>query len=61
MLTVIGGGVLIASYLQVALWMTAAERQAHRIRQEFLKNVMRQDIGWFDTHEAAELNTRLAE
>ncbi|XP_059173798.1 ATP-dependent translocase ABCB1-like isoform X1 [Physella acuta] len=58
---IIGAGVLIASYLQVALWMTAAERQAHRIRQEFLKNVMRQDIGWFDTHEAAELNTRLAD
>ncbi|KAH9508576.1 Multidrug resistance protein 1 [Bulinus truncatus] len=58
---IIGGGVLIASYLQVSLWMTAAERQAHRIRQHFLKNILRQDIGWFDTHEAAELNTRLAE
>ncbi|KAH9508578.1 Multidrug resistance protein 1 [Bulinus truncatus] len=58
---IIGGGVLIASYLQVSLWMTAAERQAHRIRQHFLKNILRQDIGWFDTHEAAELNTRLAD
>ncbi|CAL1526271.1 unnamed protein product [Lymnaea stagnalis] len=58
---IIGGGMMIASYLQVAMWMQAAECQAHRIRQEFLKNVMRQDIGWFDTHEAAELNTRLAD
>ncbi|KAH9508579.1 ATP-dependent translocase ABCB1 [Bulinus truncatus] len=58
---IIGGGVLIASYLQGSLWMTAAERQAHRIRQHFLKNILRQDIGWFDTHEAAELNTRLAD
>lgn len=52
---------IVTAYFQVSLWMIAAERQSHRIRQEFLKNVMRQDIGWFDTHEAAELNTRLAE
>ncbi|XP_012936337.1 ATP-dependent translocase ABCB1 isoform X2 [Aplysia californica] len=58
---IIAGGVMLTAYLQVAMWMTAAERQAHRIRQEFLKNVLRQDIGWYDTHEAAELNTRLAD
>ncbi|XP_035829100.1 ATP-dependent translocase ABCB1 isoform X2 [Aplysia californica] len=58
---IIGGGVMLTAYLQVAMWMAAAERQAHRIRQEFLKNVLRQDIGWYDTHEAAELNTRLAD
>ncbi|KAK3746942.1 hypothetical protein RRG08_030352 [Elysia crispata] len=59
--SIIGGGVLVCGYLQVTLWMLAAERQAHRIRKEFLQNILRQDIGWFDTHEAAELNTRLAD
>ncbi|GFO24716.1 multidrug resistance protein 1 [Plakobranchus ocellatus] len=59
--SIIGGGVLICGYFQVTLWMLAAERQAHRIRKEFLQNILRQDIGWFDTHEAAELNTRLAD
>ncbi|RUS84570.1 hypothetical protein EGW08_007665 [Elysia chlorotica] len=58
---IIGGAVLFCGYMQVTLWMTAAEHQAHRIRKQFLQNVMRQHIGWFDTHEAAELNTRLAD
>ncbi|GFO24715.1 multidrug resistance protein 1 [Plakobranchus ocellatus] len=58
---IIGGGVLVCGYFQVMLWMVAAERQAHCIRKQFLQNIMRQDIGWFDTHEAAELNTRLAD
>ncbi|GFR64849.1 multidrug resistance protein 1 [Elysia marginata] len=58
---IIGGAILVCGYFQVMFWMVAAERQAHRIRKEFLQNVMRQHIGWFDTHEAAELNTRLAD
>ena len=59
--SVIGGVVVLGSYVQVSLWMTAAERQSNRIRNRFLYNVLRQDIGWFDTHETGELNTRLAE
>ena len=59
--SVIGSVVVVGGYIQVSLWMMAAERQSHRIRNRFLYNVLRQDIGWFDTHETGELNTRLAE
>ncbi|KAK0066802.1 ATP-dependent translocase ABCB1 isoform X7 [Biomphalaria pfeifferi] len=57
----IGAGFFAAAFLQVSLWMAAAERQAHRIRKKFLENILYQDIGWFDTHETSELNTRLAD
>lgn len=31
----------------------------HRIRQEYLLAVMRQDIAWFDTVGAGEVSTRI--
>lgn len=58
---IIGCGVLVVGYGQVTFWAIAAERQSHRIRQAFFKNVVRQEIGWFDTHESGELNTRLSD
>ncbi|KAK7110228.1 ATP-dependent translocase ABCB1-like isoform X2 [Littorina saxatilis] len=58
---IIGVVVILCGYIQVSMWMMAAERQSHRIRNRFLYNVLRQDIGWFDTHETGELNTRLAD
>ncbi|XP_002519757.2 ABC transporter B family member 9 [Ricinus communis] len=43
----IGSG--IASLLQVACWMVTGERQSARIRGLYLKTILRQDIGFFDT------------
>ncbi|KAF5185796.1 Abc transporter b family member [Thalictrum thalictroides] len=43
----IGAG--IASCLQVACWMVTGERQAARMRSLYLKTILRQDIGFFDT------------
>ncbi|XP_010938828.1 ABC transporter B family member 11 [Elaeis guineensis] len=42
----IGSGV--ASFLQVACWMAAGERQAARIRNLYLKTILRQEIAFFD-------------
>lgn len=39
----------IASFLQVVCWMVTGERQATRIRGLYLKTILRQDIGFFDT------------
>ncbi|XP_010271025.1 PREDICTED: ABC transporter B family member 11-like isoform X2 [Nelumbo nucifera] len=41
-------GAGIASLFQVACWMVAGERQASRIRNLYLKTILRQDIGFFD-------------
>ncbi|XP_048246672.1 ATP-dependent translocase ABCB1-like isoform X4 [Haliotis rufescens] len=54
-------GVIVMGYGHVAFWMTAAERQSHRIRLAFLKNILRQDISWYDVNEVGELNTRLSD
>ncbi|WAQ94713.1 MDR1-like protein [Mya arenaria] len=55
----IGCGVIVLGYCQVMFWMVASERQTHRIRTSFYSNILRQNIGWFDTNESAELNSRL--
>ncbi|KAI3841081.1 hypothetical protein MKX03_001275 [Papaver bracteatum] len=39
---------LVASFLQVSCWMVTGERQAARIRNLYLKNILRQDIAFFD-------------
>ncbi|XP_067650527.1 ATP-dependent translocase ABCB1-like isoform X2 [Haliotis asinina] len=54
-------GVMVLGYGQVAFWMSAAERQSHRIRLAFIKNILRQDISWYDVNEVGELNTRLSD
>uniref|UniRef100_A0A668RQI5 ATP-binding cassette sub-family B member 5 n=1 Tax=Oreochromis aureus TaxID=47969 RepID=A0A668RQI5_OREAU len=59
--SIMGAGVLVAAYLQVALWALAAGRQVKRIRVLFFHQIMRQDIGWFDVNETGELNTRLTD
>lgn len=42
-------------------WIIAAERQVRRIRYRLFRNILRQEIGWFDVHNAGELSNRLIE
>jgi len=53
--------VLAVTYVRVTTWLTTSYRQTYRIRVALLQAVLRQEIGWFDTHDAGELGTRLAE
>ncbi|RDD39053.1 Multidrug resistance protein 1, partial [Trichoplax sp. H2] len=53
--------VLVVSYLQISSWVIVSERQTYQIRVNFFKSIMRQDIGWFDTHKSGELITRLSD
>ncbi|KAF3560759.1 hypothetical protein DY000_02013552 [Brassica cretica] len=39
----------VVSFLQVSCWMVTGERQSARIRRLYLKPILRQDIGFFDT------------
>ncbi|XP_023344692.1 phosphatidylcholine translocator ABCB4 [Eurytemora carolleeae] len=57
----IGIMVWIASYLFVTSLNLAAERQAYRIRTEFLKAILRQDISWFDTTTTTDFATKMTE
>ncbi|NXK03594.1 MDR3 protein, partial [Herpetotheres cachinnans] len=55
----IAAGVLLAAYIQTSFWTLAAGRQIKKIRENFFHAIMRQEIGWFDTNDVGELNTRL--
>ncbi|KAJ3130853.1 Multidrug resistance protein 1 [Physocladia obscura] len=58
-LTIIGVVVAISAYTQMALWIWSGERQAKRIREEYLAAVLRQDVGWFDKTQTGEVTTRM--
>jgi hypothetical protein len=38
-----------------------AEKEALAIRSALFKQIMRQNIGWFDIYKGGELNNRLTE
>ena len=52
-------GTLIVSYGQMGLWSVTATRQVRQMRLAFFRSVLKQDIGWFDTTDPGELNSRL--
>lgn len=50
----LGGFTLIASYIYCATYTFTGERQTRRLRETFLKSVIRQNIGWFDNQSAGQ-------
>ena len=61
MISVIGCGMLVSSYISVTTWQISASRQGQKLRVVLFRSILRQEMGWFDTQEIGELNTRLAE
>ena len=57
----IGGAMWVTHYLFVACLNYTAERQVLRIRKEFFRAVLRQDLAWYDTTTTAEFATRMTE
>ncbi|KAH9520293.1 ATP-dependent translocase ABCB1 [Bulinus truncatus] len=57
----IGVGAFITGYFGVSCWQWAAERQVTTMRKKFFYSVLRQDIGWFDVHEAGEISSKFSE
>ncbi|XP_049343241.1 putative multidrug resistance protein [Solanum verrucosum] len=49
-------GVGLAAFVEGLCWARTAERQTSRMRLEYLKSVLRQEVGFFDT-QAAESST----
>ncbi|KAL6294383.1 hypothetical protein ACE6H2_002525 [Prunus campanulata] len=46
-------GVGIFAFVEGVCWTRTAERQTSRMRIEYLKSVLRQDVGYFDNQDAA--------
>ncbi|XP_004305767.1 PREDICTED: ABC transporter B family member 19-like [Fragaria vesca subsp. vesca] len=45
--------VVVGAYMQITCWRMVGERSAQRIRREYLRAVLRQDITFFDTEIGA--------
>lgn len=52
---------MLAGYLQVYCWTATGERQTQRFRERYVNALLSQEIGWFDTIGAGQLNTKVAE
>ncbi|XP_040378737.1 ABC transporter B family member 19-like [Oryza brachyantha] len=48
-MAILAAVVVIGAYLEITCWRIIGERSALRIRREYLKAVLRQEIGFFDT------------
>uniref|UniRef100_A0A914UNP2 Uncharacterized protein n=1 Tax=Plectus sambesii TaxID=2011161 RepID=A0A914UNP2_9BILA len=59
--TYLGCGVLVAGYLQIAIWITVSERMMNKIRAKFFEAILRQDIAWFDEKQSGTLVTHLSD
>ena len=52
---------LILGFTQISFFQVACERQVKRIRLQYYRAVLRQNMGWFDTNPSGELSSRLSE
>ncbi|KAI9205902.1 P-loop containing nucleoside triphosphate hydrolase protein [Polychytrium aggregatum] len=56
-----GIAMLFSGYFTQFFWVISGENQTRRIRELFVRSVLRQDLGWFDLAEEGSLTTRLAQ
>ena len=52
---------VVAGTMQVYFWSAAGERQTQRFREKYVRSILSQEIGWFDTCGASELSTKVAD
>lgn len=57
----VAGANLISGYCQVALWSATGERQTQKLREAYVRAILSQEVGWFDTAGANELATTVAD
>ncbi|KAK7461381.1 hypothetical protein VKT23_008560 [Stygiomarasmius scandens] len=58
-LVVLGCGMFICTYIYMYFWVYTGEVNAKRIRERYLKAVLRQDVAYFDKVGAGEVTTRI--
>lgn len=49
----------VCTYIYMCIWAYTAEVAAKRIRERYLRAVLRQDIAFFDKVGAGEITTRI--
>jgi len=56
----IGIAALFVAFAQSACWNVSAHRQIKRVREHYVRAILRQEIGWFDQNATGELTSRIA-
>lgn len=56
-----GVGAFLLSYLEIACFTIAGERQARVVRDRYFSSLLNQDIGWFDQQTTESIVTKVAE
>lgn len=56
----IGIAVFISGWIMIAAWMITGERQSIQCRKQYLRSLLRQEIGWFDSINQAELSSQFS-
>ena len=54
-------GNFVFSWLGLGLFGYCSERQMHKMKLALFRNVIHQEIGWFDSHSSGEILSRLSE
>ena len=58
-LTLAGVGIFTCTFIYMTTWVYTGEVNSKRIRERYLRAVMRQDIAFFDKVGAGEIATRI--
>lgn len=56
----IGLGAATTGWIMITCWLTAGERQSIECRKQYLKSLLKQEIGWFDTLNQAEISSQFS-
>jgi ATP-binding cassette subfamily B (MDR/TAP) protein 1 len=60
-LVILGIGNFIVATIETGCWGITGERQAQKFRENYVKAILSQEIGWFDMVGANQLATKLAD
>jgi ATP-binding cassette subfamily B (MDR/TAP) protein 1 len=52
---------MVSSTVQLTMWSMAGERQTQKLRESYVRAILSQEIGYFDTCGAAALSTKVAD
>jgi len=59
-LVYLGIAALVCAYFRTAMFVLVGQSQANKIRKEYVRAILRQEIGWYDGKLSGELTTRLS-
>lgn len=51
---------MLTALVMYTTWMVTGERQAIRCRKEYLKSLLKQEVGWFDTIDQSSVSSQFA-